>query len=64
MKEIFRACKKCKLLTVEKVCPIHGDEKTTTDWFGFVIITEPKLSVISEKDGITTPGMYAIKVRQ
>ena len=64
MKEIFRACKKCKLLTVDKNCPIHGEEKTSTEWFGFTIITEPELSIIAEKAGITSHGDYAIKVRQ
>ncbi len=64
MKQIYRACKKCKLITTEKNCPIHGDEKTTTEWFGFIIIGEPKLSAIAEKAGIPEPGSYAIKVRQ
>jgi DNA-directed RNA polymerase subunit E" len=64
MKQIYRACKKCKLITTEKNCPIHGDEKTTTEWFGFTIFTEPKLSAIAERAGISEPGSYAIKVRQ
>ncbi len=64
MKQIFRACKKCKLITTEKNCPIHGDEKTTNEWFGFTIITEPNLSAIAERAGLLEPGSYAIKVRQ
>ena len=64
MKQVYRACKKCHLITTEKNCPIHGEEKTSTEWFGFVIVTEPKLSMIAERAGITEPGVYAIKVRQ
>lgn len=64
MKEIFRACKKCKRLTVEKICPVHGEEKTTTDWMGFIYIVEPKVSSISDRAGTDMQGMYAIKVRQ
>ncbi|MFG1546273.1 MAG: transcription elongation factor subunit Spt4, partial [Thermoplasmataceae archaeon] len=51
MKQVYRACKKCHLITTEKNCPIHGEEKTSTEWFGFVIVTEPKLSIIAERAG-------------
>ncbi|MCL4334773.1 MAG: DNA-directed RNA polymerase subunit E'' [Candidatus Thermoplasmatota archaeon] len=64
MKNVLKACKKCKLLTEDKVCPIHGDEKTTESWSGFLLISEPAESTIAARAGITTPGMYAIKVRQ
>jgi DNA-directed RNA polymerase subunit E" len=63
MKEVLRACKKCKLLTTEKTCPIHGSEKTTEEWSGFVLISEPSESIIAQKAGIKLAGMYAIKVR-
>ncbi|MCL4480548.1 MAG: DNA-directed RNA polymerase subunit E'' [Candidatus Thermoplasmatota archaeon] len=63
MKEVLRACKKCKLLTIERNCPIHGEEKTTEEWSGFVLISEPTESVIAQKASIRMPGMYAIKVR-
>ncbi len=64
MKQTYRACKKCKLITTEKNCPIHGEEKTSTEWFGFIIISEPKLSSIADRAGVLEPGSYAIKVRQ
>lgn len=64
MKQIYRACKKCHLMTVEKNCPIHGEEKTTNEWFGFVIVNEPKLSTIAQRANISDTGAYAIKVRQ
>lgn len=64
MKQTYRACKKCKLITPEKNCPIHGEEKTSTEWFGFIIISEPKISSIAERAEVLEPGSYAIKVRQ
>lgn len=64
MKLVYRACKKCKRITSEKVCPVHGDEKTTTDWTGFLLIAEPKESAIAHRADIDMEGMYAIKVRQ
>ncbi len=64
LKQTYRACKKCKRLTVEKNCVLHPEEITTEEWFGYVIVNEPKFSVIGEASGITEPGKYAIKVRQ
>lgn len=64
MKNVLRACKKCRLLTEEKNCPIHGEEKTTESWSGFLLISEPSESIIASRAGIDKAGMYAIKVRQ
>lgn len=64
MKKELRACKKCKTLTEEKNCPVHGDEKTSTDWYGFLLVSEPGESTIANQAGIQRVGMYAIKVRQ
>ncbi len=64
MKMVYRACKKCKRITTEKTCPVHGNEKTTTEWFGFLIISEPEVSIIAKRAGISEAGNYAIKVRQ
>jgi DNA-directed RNA polymerase subunit E" len=64
VKQEYRACKKCKLLTTEKNCPIHANEKTTSEWYGFVIIIDPVHSEIAKRANITEPGAYAIRVRQ
>lgn len=64
MKTVYRACKKCKRITSEKVCPVHGEEKTSMEWTGFIIIEEPNQSSIAERAGIDMEGIYAIKVRQ
>lgn len=63
MKTIYRACKKCRLLVDAKNCPVHPEEKTTTEWFGFIFIESPEESIIAKNSGLLTKGRYAIKVR-
>ncbi len=63
MKPIYKACKECKRLTSEKLCPYHGDSKMSSEWFGFIIISDPKTSIIAKRAAITEQGIYAIKVR-
>ncbi|MCL4342492.1 MAG: DNA-directed RNA polymerase subunit E'' [Candidatus Thermoplasmatota archaeon] len=64
MKLELKACKKCKMLTSEKTCPDHPDEKLTSEWYGFIFIQNVAESVIARETGITKEGRYAIKVRQ
>ena len=64
MKITLKACKKCKRLTAEKVCISHPEEKLTSDWSGFLYIKEHTNSIVAKRAGITSEGMYAIKVRQ
>jgi DNA-directed RNA polymerase subunit E" len=45
------------------VCPICGSSSLSKDWGGYVIVIDPKGSVIATKLGITLPGRYALKVR-
>ena len=45
------------------VCPICGSSALSKDWSGYVVIIDPKGSIIAEKLGITLPGSYALKVR-
>ncbi|MCL4328493.1 MAG: DNA-directed RNA polymerase subunit E'' [Candidatus Thermoplasmatota archaeon] len=63
MKTVYRACKKCKSLTDAKNCPHHPEERTTTEWFGFVFVESPEESVIAQESGLKSKGRYAIKVR-
>jgi DNA-directed RNA polymerase subunit E" len=45
------------------VCPICGSASLSKDWSGYVVILDPKGSVIANRLGITLPGRYALKVR-
>ncbi len=62
MKENLKACKKCRYLTTEKICPICGGE-TSKEWQGYLIIVDYTKSEIAKKMGIENNGKYALKVR-
>ncbi|RPI81954.1 MAG: transcription elongation factor Spt4, partial [Nitrosopumilales archaeon] len=47
------ACKKCKAITVGKVCPICNSTDLSTDWSGIVIIFDAKTSLIAKTLEIT-----------
>jgi DNA-directed RNA polymerase subunit E" len=56
------ACRKCKAVTTEKICPICKSSDLTPDWSGIVLVVDPTNSEISKTLGITQKGKYAIKV--
>ncbi|MBI2648459.1 MAG: DNA-directed RNA polymerase, subunit E'' [Thaumarchaeota archaeon] len=60
MKEL--ACRKCKMLTTEKVCPNDKSTELSDEWSGLIIILDPPHSNVAQTLGITTPGRYALKV--
>jgi len=62
------ACRKCKCITIGKVCPACKSSDLTPDWEGVVIIANPKESRIArtlkikvEQWKIENPK-YALKV--
>ena len=56
------ACRKCKAVTIGKVCRICKSSDLTPDWNGVVLVVDPTNSEISKTLGITQKGKYAIKV--
>ena len=58
------ACRKCKRVTTEKVCPVETCKSSdlTPDWNGIVLVVDPTNSEISKTLAITQKGKYAIKV--
>ena len=56
------ACRRCKCVTVGKVCPTCKSSDLTPDWEGIVLVVEPADSRIAQTLGITTKGKYALKV--
>ncbi len=56
------ACRKCKCVTVGKVCPVCKSSDLTPDWSGAVLIVDPTNSVVAKSLGITEKGKYALKV--
>jgi len=56
------ACRKCKCVTISKVCPACKSSDLTPDWEGIVIVANPEESRIAKTLKITVKGKYALKV--
>jgi DNA-directed RNA polymerase subunit E" len=56
------ACRKCKYVTIGKVCPVCKSSDLTPDWNGVALIVDPQTSHIAKTLGIKEKGKYALKV--
>ena len=60
MKEA-KACKNCKFLTKEQVCPLCGSKQLVERWKGLIVILNQEKSEIAKKLNLKE-GKYAIKI--
>jgi len=56
------ACRKCKCVTIAKVCGNCKSSDLTPDWSGIALIVDPENSYIAKTLGIKKSGKYALKV--
>ncbi|HKG41875.1 MAG TPA: transcription elongation factor subunit Spt4 [Nitrososphaeraceae archaeon] len=56
------ACKKCKAITIGKVCPVCKSSDLSPDWSGIILVFDPLKSQIASTLEITAPHKYALKV--
>lgn len=56
------ACRKCKCITIAKVCGNCKSSDLTPDWTGIVVVVDPTNSHVARTLGITKEGKYALKV--
>tara|TARA_B100001123_G_C15334774_1_gene1032445 strand:+ start:2367 stop:2555 length:189 start_codon:yes stop_codon:yes gene_type:complete len=56
------ACRKCKHVTIGKVCNVCKSTDLSPDWSGVALIVNPATSHIAKTLGITEKGKYALKV--
>ena len=56
------ACKKCKAVTVGKVCPVCKSIDLSPDWSGIILIFDPLKSRVASTLDISVPHKYALKV--
>ena len=56
------ACRKCKLVTIGKLCPICKSSDLSPDWRGSILVVDPATSLVAKALGITEKGKYALKV--
>ena len=59
----MRACRSCKHLTEESICPVCKNSEFSDDFSGIVIMFDPATSVIAKAMNIKEKGRYALKVR-
>lgn len=60
---VEKACRRCRYITDENVCPNCKSTDLSEDFSGLVIIFDPKNSIIAKAMKIEAKGRYAIKVR-
>jgi DNA-directed RNA polymerase subunit E" len=58
-----KACRTCKVITENNVCPVCKGSELSEDFLGFVIILDPGKSQIAAKMEIKEAGQYALKIR-
>lgn len=58
-----KACPKCYLITSDDTCSLCGS-KTSENWTGLIVVTDPDNSELAKELNITIPGRYALKVRE
>lgn len=55
------ACKKCRAITIGKVCPVCKSTELSSDWSGTIVIFDSN-SLVASTLQISTPHKYALKV--
>lgn len=58
-----RACRTCKIITEENMCPICRSTDLSDDFSGLLIILEPENSKLAKKIKIEKEGQYALRIR-
>lgn len=58
-----KACKVCKLIHEEDICPKCGNKETTEGFKGKIVVLNPEKSELAPKLNIKEKGNYAIKIR-
>lgn len=58
-----RACRSCKSVTEETVCPVCKGNDFSDDFSGILVVLDPENSLLAEKLEAKEPGTYALKIR-
>jgi len=58
-----RACRTCKIITDENVCPICKGTELSDDYSGLLIVRDPENSRLAEKLEAKEPRSYGLKMR-
>ena len=58
-----RACRTCKIITDENVCPICRSTDLSDDYSGLLVVIDPENSQLAKKLEIEKDGRYALRIR-
>jgi len=58
-----RACRTCKIITDENVCPICRSTDLSDDYSGLLVVIDPENSQLAKKLEIEKEGRYALRIR-
>lgn len=58
-----RACRNCRLISREKVCPNCRSSDLSEDYTGLLIVLDAEKSELAKKAQIKKNGHYALRVR-
>ena len=58
-----RACRNCKYVTEESVCPVCKGTEFSDDYSGILVVLDPENSILAQKLEAKVPGTYALKIR-
>lgn len=59
----MRACRSCKNISEESICPVCKNTEFSDDYSGLLIVLEAENSLLAEKLDTKEPGSYALKIR-
>ena len=58
-----RACRMCKMISDENICPQCKGTELSEDFSGLLVILDPDDSLLAEKLDTNEKGNYALKIR-
>jgi len=59
----MRACRHCKNINEDTVCPVCKNTEFSDDYSGLLIVVDPENSILAEKLNTKSQGNYALKIR-
>ncbi len=59
----MRACRTCKNISDDAVCPVCKGTEFSDDYSGLLVVLDPENSILAEKLNTTEEGNYALKIR-
>ena len=59
----MRACRHCKNINEDTVCPVCKNNEFSDDYSGLLVVVDPENSILAEKLDTKEQGNYALKIR-